>query len=766
MSRLPVPGSDDGTWGSILNDFLNVEHNSDGTLKASGSLADKADNNDVVHLSGNETVGGIKTFSSSPLVPTPTTANQATNKSYVDSAVSAGAPDATTTSKGIVQLAGDLSGTATSPTVPGLASKVPTSRLINTSTGLTGGGDLSADRTLSVVNDTTTQKVEVARAGTLQATRKRLNFIAGANTTINVADDSAGNKADVTITATTQASTIVVNVKDQGAVGDGSTDDTAAINAAITAAQASGKNATVYFPAGTYKLTSVITLYQGMTWSGPIGAGEREFGARAVIVNSTTDMFQLTADTRDISISNLCFQGNSSSSATNWLTPVNLSSGFILKYSTIKDCGFDYFTNVLNARILGLLCSANYFNNCISTILTLAGSDNFICDNFFDSNLAGTPTAAFLVTFSSLSKTLFEGNYVTCCPSMGMKITGGSGNAIAYNKFDGLSPRGAGSDGAAIYIVSTNALVVAGNYFEDNVQNPFSNYTGVITLYDSSGVSFTDNIFENQLAGAKMYTIGQSSGTTDSIRIKGSVYHSATSKLATAGTVTNLVWDEWQGKYKTGSSARISDSDYPAAPPDGTTGIVYDTSNSTTYIAQRANGAWSHFAVTGSASSGLIATGINSTVNVTGTSETLIQSYTIAANSAVQGDTYRVQVGGTIDIGTAGGTLTIFVRIGGLAGTQIGGLAWTLLTSATTAKPFWTNFDVVIRGNAAASVTLASTAHGYGSSSVVNGSGVLNSSSGTKDLTVSQDLAVSAKFSASDAGHALHVETLTITKVR
>jgi hypothetical protein len=43
VSRLPTPSSDNGTWGVILNDFLGVEHNSDGTLKASGSLASKGD---------------------------------------------------------------------------------------------------------------------------------------------------------------------------------------------------------------------------------------------------------------------------------------------------------------------------------------------------------------------------------------------------------------------------------------------------------------------------------------------------------------------------------------------------------------------------------------------------------------------------------------------------------------------------------------------------------------------------------------------------
>lgn len=35
MARLPQPGGDDGSWGDILNNFLNVAHNSDGSLKSS-----------------------------------------------------------------------------------------------------------------------------------------------------------------------------------------------------------------------------------------------------------------------------------------------------------------------------------------------------------------------------------------------------------------------------------------------------------------------------------------------------------------------------------------------------------------------------------------------------------------------------------------------------------------------------------------------------------------------------------------------------------
>ncbi|HEY5667718.1 MAG TPA: right-handed parallel beta-helix repeat-containing protein [Candidatus Saccharimonadales bacterium] len=47
MSRLPVPGSDNGTWGNVLNDFLSQAHNADGSLKPNaipaGSITNLAD---------------------------------------------------------------------------------------------------------------------------------------------------------------------------------------------------------------------------------------------------------------------------------------------------------------------------------------------------------------------------------------------------------------------------------------------------------------------------------------------------------------------------------------------------------------------------------------------------------------------------------------------------------------------------------------------------------------------------------------------------
>ncbi len=58
MARLPTPGGDDGDWGDILNTYLEVSHNGDGTLQ--GAAVQQAGG--VTSVNGKNPSGGAVTL--------------------------------------------------------------------------------------------------------------------------------------------------------------------------------------------------------------------------------------------------------------------------------------------------------------------------------------------------------------------------------------------------------------------------------------------------------------------------------------------------------------------------------------------------------------------------------------------------------------------------------------------------------------------------------------------------------------------------------
>lgn len=153
MSRLPIPGGDDDTWGNILNDYLGVSHNADGTLK----------NNAVT--SGSVTDGSI---------------TEAKLAGAVQTKLNASSSDATASTKGVIQLTGDLGGTAASPTVPGLAGKANTSHT-HTKSQIT---DFSHTHTLANITDVTATAAELNKLDGVTATTAQMNYLVGVTSAI------------------------------------------------------------------------------------------------------------------------------------------------------------------------------------------------------------------------------------------------------------------------------------------------------------------------------------------------------------------------------------------------------------------------------------------------------------------------------------------------------------------------------------------------------------------------------------------------------
>jgi hypothetical protein len=117
------------------------------------TLSSKATDSATVHKTGSETIDGVKTFSSAPVVPDPTLGTEAANKASVDNVAGSGStPDADNDTKGKIQLAGDLAGSADSPTVPALANKVDMTIATNKGDMLAATGSGAIDR-LAVGSD-------------------------------------------------------------------------------------------------------------------------------------------------------------------------------------------------------------------------------------------------------------------------------------------------------------------------------------------------------------------------------------------------------------------------------------------------------------------------------------------------------------------------------------------------------------------------------------------------------------------------------------
>jgi hypothetical protein len=177
MARLPQPGADEGLWGEILNDYLVVSHNSDGTVK-----------NDAITSSAiqDASIAGTKLQDGAITIDKLADGTGINGQILTRDSLSSGGfkwddvPStalATASTPGTVQLAGDLGGTATVPTVPGLATKADLNGSGYIPLAQLGSGTPSADTFLSGDNSWTLSPVATVAVATGSEARPNAQMV-------------------------------------------------------------------------------------------------------------------------------------------------------------------------------------------------------------------------------------------------------------------------------------------------------------------------------------------------------------------------------------------------------------------------------------------------------------------------------------------------------------------------------------------------------------------------------------------------------------
>lgn len=239
-----------------------------------------------------------------------------------------------------------------------------------------------------------------------------------------------GDAATYTATGTGAVSRLVssklgdfVSVKDFGAVGDGVTDDTAAILAAAVAARTAQTDGTgrtickaVYLPAGNYRITSAVELAPSNGLTGLTVFGD---GSGATFINYIGGSTQLSCrSSRAITFRDICFTSSGVDSDQTAFRVVQ--TGNPLRSWRFERCDFAAFYTCFDVSGASM-CSEFFFNECQFSqcyYLMVNDNDQAVNWNFVNCNWENNELSTTKALNSSAMFFLKKGTFV--------KWTGGS----------------------------------------------------------------------------------------------------------------------------------------------------------------------------------------------------------------------------------------------------------------------------------------------------------------------------------------------------
>ncbi|MBZ5749046.1 glycoside hydrolase family 55 protein [Metabacillus rhizolycopersici] len=326
-----------------------------------------------------------------------------------------------------------------------------------------------------------------------------------------------GNSGDNDTKGTNQKSTKVYNVKEYGAVGDGETDDTAAIQKTIDAVD-KDRGGLVFFPTGTYLISSTLKVSEKSKIQ-ISGEGFSSIIRATGTPNKPVSFPLITVANKGSAkfiVSDLLFQMIESDSEK--------ASGISTKGSltdvTIQD---SWFTQT-NIAVKGEFVTLNFTRNTIELNKSggvVARGNNFrkvvIANNhFFANNVAHIKLENTNPNVKSMNNITITGNqfdqglssgYVKGFSPQGnaIDITNASLFSISGNNFNGYTPEighkpAEKQDGHSVKVVSSDNFTITGNTFSKYKKSAVylhnsSNFSvsGIVEGFDGEGAVITNS---------------------------------------------------------------------------------------------------------------------------------------------------------------------------------------------------------------------------------------------------------------------------------
>ncbi|WP_426199417.1 glycosyl hydrolase family 28-related protein [Pseudomonas sp. DC3200b2] len=363
--------------------------------------------------------------------------------------------------------------------------------------------------------------------------------------------------------------TDVFDIRDYGAKGDGTTDDTAAIQKAINAAAAAG-GGKVYVPSGTWVVSdsdgsgNALALKSNVTLSGD-GAGETVLKLADSADGDTTSLLGVAAGAtlRDAQVSNLTLDGSQadgggqvsgwSQSGANSVTNLVLDGVTATGFS---GNGFDLSSAAVNLTVRNSTASDNGLDGFSlgGSLPALTFQDNQALNNERNGINVVLGSEALSLADNNASGNGADGIYVHNENGVDTGYFSVIGGSVSENGGDGVRVRGIeyggvyrmeihDNGGSGVDLQGTTHVEVADNIIHDNAQ---AGATAEVAIRSQGTTNGSQNfVYDNIITGGANATWGVAEIPSNSAGVDGSLIFGNVINGAQAGDI-NAVGSESQ----------------------------------------------------------------------------------------------------------------------------------------------------------------------------------------------------------------------------